>query len=234
VADALLSLGIAESRLGNFERAGQLHQEAADILNEVGDKMGLAVAHDNLGDAAYYAGDPARALAQYRAAADIQRRYNDRRDLAISLNNIASVLIEMKQWPEALAAAQESADLFRERGSRDGLMNALQAMAGAYLGLGEAAQALSYFNEAAAIGLQLHAEAEVLALMVLGARLLQTCRRSEDAARLLNSIRRNPAAPAFTVQAAETALSALPPPTTEAVWTVAQAAEVMRSLTTRP
>jgi DNA-binding SARP family transcriptional activator/predicted ATPase len=234
VADALLSLGIAESRLGNFERAGQLHQEAADILNEVGDKMGLAVAHDNLGDAAYYAGDPARALAQYRAAADIQRRYNDRRDLAISLNNIASVLIEMKQWPEALAAAQESADLFRERGSRDGLMNALQAMAGAYLGLGEAAQALSYFNEAAAIGLQLHAEAEVLALMVLGARLLQTCHRSEDAARLLNSIRRNPAATAFTVQAAETALSALPPPTTEAVWTVAQAAEVMRSLTTRP
>ncbi len=234
VADALLSLGIAESRLGNFERAAQLHQEAADILNEVGDEMGLAVAHDNLGDAAYYAGDPARALAQYRAAADIQRRYNDRRDLAISLNNVASVLIEMKQWPEALAAAQESADLFRERGSRDGLMNALHSMAGAYLGLGEPAQALRHFNEAVAIGLQLHAEAEVLALMVLGARLLQTCRRSEDAARLLNSIRRNPAATAFTVQTAETALSALPPPTTEPVWTVAQAAEVMRSLTTRP
>jgi tetratricopeptide (TPR) repeat protein len=235
VADALLSLGIAESRLGHFERATQLHHEAADILKEVGDEMGLAVAQDNLGDAAYYAGDLARALAHYHAAADIQRRYNDRRDLAISLNNSASVLVELKQWREALAAAQESADLFRERGSRDGLMNALQNLAAAYLGLGEPAQALRYFNDAVAIGLQLNAEAEVLALMVLGAKLLQAQGREADAARLLASINRNPAASAFTVQTAEAALNELPPAIAahaadEDVWSVAHAAEVMRSL----
>lgn len=233
VADALLSLGIAESRLGNFERAGQLHQEAADILNEVGDEMGLAVAHDNLGDAAYYAGDLARALVQYRAAAGIQRRYNDRRDLAISLNNIASVLVEMKQWSEALAAAQESADLFRERGSRDGLMNALQGMAGALLGLGEAAQALGCFNEAVTIGLQLNAEAEVLALMVLGAKLLQARGQAGDAAVLLVSIRRNPAASAFAVNSVEAALRELPAEAAQAeesgeVWSLEQMTAAIR------
>jgi tetratricopeptide (TPR) repeat protein len=196
--------------------------------------MGLAVAHDNLGDAAYYAGDPARALAQYRAAADIQRRYNDRRDLAISLNNIASVLIEMKQWPEALAAAQESADLFRERGSRDGLMNALQSMAGALLGLGEVAPALGRFNEALTIGLQLNAEAEVLALMVLGAKLLQARGQSEVAARLLVSIKRSPAAPAFAVNSAEAALKELPAEAAARaeesgeVWSLAQMTEAIR------
>lgn len=234
VADALLSLGIAESRLGNFERAGQLHQEAAEILSEVGDEMGLAVAHDNLGDAAYYAGDPDRALAHYRAAADIQRRYNDRRDLAISLNNIAGVLVEMKQWGEALTAAQESADLSRERGSRDGLMNALLGMAGAFLGLGEVAQALGCFDDAITIGLQLNAEAEVLALMVLGAKLLHARGQSEDAAQLLASIKRNPAASAFAVNSVEAALRELPAEAVSRaeelgeVWSLEQMTEAIR------
>ncbi|MBI4771087.1 MAG: tetratricopeptide repeat protein [Chloroflexi bacterium] len=101
-------------RLGNLDRAGQLHREAADLLGELGDEMGLAVALNNLGDVAQYSGQPAQSLVHHRAAAEIQRRYDDRRDLAESLYNIAGLLIELKQWDEALLAAQESADLFRE------------------------------------------------------------------------------------------------------------------------
>jgi DNA-binding SARP family transcriptional activator/predicted ATPase len=239
LADALLSLGIAESRLGHFEQAAQLHQEAADILSEVGDEMGLAVAHDNLGDAAYYAGDPARALAHYRTAADIQRRFDDRRDLAVSLNNIAKVLNELEQWAKALPAAQESSDLFRERGSRDGLMNALQAQAGALLGLGEVAQASECFSEAVAIGRQLNADADLLTLLAFGAKLLRARGQVENAARLLLSIKRHPAASAFTAQTAGAALDELPAETiakvtvTGKVWTLAEALEVLRSLTVR-
>lgn len=237
MADALISLGIAESRLGHFEQAAHLYQEAADILSEAGDEIGLAVAHDNLGDAAYYASNLARALTHYRAAADIQRRYDDRRDLAVSLNNIAKVLNELEQWDAALHAAQESADLFRERGSRDGLMNALQAQAGALLGMGDAAQALHSFNEAVAIGLQLDARADVLALLVFGAKLLRALGLSEQAARLLISIWRNSAASVFTAQRAEAALGELPTQTvahviaTAKVWTLAEAAETLQSLT---
>lgn len=234
VADALLSLGIAESRLGNFEQAARLHQEAADILNEVGDEMGLAVAHDNLGDTAYFMGDLGRALAHYRTAADIQRRYNDQRDLAVSLNNMVSVLNELERWEEALPAAQESADLFRERGSRDGLMNALQTLAGAHLGLGEMEQALRYFNEALSIGMQLNADSDLLTLLVFGAKLLQARGQIDDAARLLVSVKHNPAAPTFTVQSAESALKALPPETvsrvseSREVWGTTQMVEVLR------
>ena len=234
VADALISLGIAESRLGNFERAAQLHREAADILSEVGDEMGLGVAYDNLGDAARFAGDPARALAHYRAAADIQRRYDDRRDLAVSLNNMAGVLNELERWDEALPAAQESADLFRERGSRDGLMQALQSMAGALLGRGEVEPALHYFNESLSIGAQLNADADLLTLLVFGAKLLQARRQIEEATQLLVSIKRNPAASAFAVQSAESALKALPAETVARVeesgevWTRQQMAEAIR------
>jgi predicted ATPase len=234
VADALISVGIAESRLGRFERAAQLHQEAADILREAGDEMGLAVAYDNLGDTARYAGDLAGALTHYRAAADVQRRYDDRRDLALSLNNIAGLLIELKQWDAALRAAQESADLFRDRGSRDGLMQALHSMAGALLGQGEVEQALRYFNEAVSIGMQLNADADLLAVLMLGARFLQARGQIADAAQWLVSINRNPAASAFTVKGAEEALQALPSEAVTRVeesgevWTTHQMAEAMR------
>jgi hypothetical protein len=89
-------------------------------------------------------------------------------------------------------------------------MNALQSMAGALLGLGEMAPALGRFNEAITIGLQLNAEAEVLALMVLGAKLLHARGQSKEAAQLLVSIKRNPAASAFAVNSIEAALKELP------------------------
>lgn len=234
VADALISLGIAESRLGHFEQAAQLHREAADILSEVGDEMGLAVAHDNLGDVAYFAGDLKSAIIHYRAAVNIQRRYDDRRDLAVSLNNLASVLNELERWEEALPAAQESADLFRERGSRDGLMNALQAVAGALLGLNEVEPALRHFSEAVEIGTQLNADADLLNLLVFGAKLLQAQGQPAAAAQLLFSIKRHPAASAFTVQTATAALKALPAETVarvekaEETWPIPQMIEALR------
>ncbi len=234
VADALISLGFAETRLGNFDRAGQLHQEAADILGEVGDEMGLAVAQSNLGDAVYYGGGLSQALTHYRAAVDIQRRYEDRRNLAVSLTDIASLLCELKQWDEALAASQESADLFREMGSRDGLMNALQGMAGALLGKGEAGQALLCFNEAISHGTQLNAEADLLTILVLGARLLQARGQVEDAALLLVSIKRNPAASALAMNSVETTLKELPAEVmarveeSGEVWSLGQMTEVIR------
>jgi DNA-binding SARP family transcriptional activator/predicted ATPase len=234
VSDALQSLGIAEARRGRFERAQQMYKEAVDILAELGDEMELAVALNNLGDVAYYRGQLDHALAHQRAAVEIQRRYDDRRNLAISLNNMSNILCDVGQWDEALDVAQESADLFRDIGGRDGLMNASHSIAAALLGQGDVDRAFGHFNEVMALALQLNADAEVLSMLVLGAKLLHARGRDEDAARVLISIKRNPVATAYAADNAKVTLQALPPEIVRCVedsgqlWTTQQMADILR------
>jgi hypothetical protein len=82
--------------------------------------------------------------------------------------------------------------------------------------------------------LQLNAEAEVLALMVLGAKLLQARGQSEKAAQVLVSIKRNPAASALAVNRVEAALKELPAEAAARaeesgeVWSLAQMTEAIR------
>lgn len=203
ISDALVSTSIAESRRGNYARAAQLQQESVDILTELGDEMELAVALNNLGDTEYFRGRLDQALAHQRAAITIQRRHNDRRNLAISLNNASNILCEMGQWDEGLAMAQECTAIFRDMDSRDGLMNGLHSIAGALLGQGDVAGATQHLREALTIALQVNAEAEVMNLMVLGAKLLIAQKREADAVQLLHSILKHPATTAYTANAAE-------------------------------
>ena len=227
VSDALVSMSIAESRRGNFERAAQLQQEAADILTELGDEMELAVVLNNLGDTEYFRGQLEPALGHQRAAIDIQRRHNDRRNLAISLNNASNILCDMGRWDEALAMAEECTELFRGIGSRDGLMNGLHSIAGALLGMGDAAGALLQFKESLSIGLQLNAESEVMNLMVLGSKLLHAQGREADAARMLCSIIRHPATTAYTADAAKGAMRQLNIDSRATPWTLREMAGVI-------
>lgn len=234
-SDALQCMGVAEARQGKLDAAEQLYQEAADILTELGDEMELAVALNNLGDVAYYRGHLDQALAHQHAAIAIQRRHDDRRNLAISLNNAAEVLCQLQHFAEALEMAQESADLFREMGSRDGQMNALKTMALALLDLGETGAAITHFDQALSLGLQMHADAEVLTMLLLGARLLRARGRDEDAARMLVAIRRNPAATAFAVERAAAMLTDVPPDAvaraeaSDQTWALQQMVGVLRS-----
>lgn len=240
VADALMSVGIAQLRLGKMEQAVAMYQEAADILAEVGDEVGHAMAQDNLGDAAYYRGEFEIALRHYTAAADVQRRFDEHRQLAISQNNAADVLCQLQRWDEALVAAHESADLFREMSSRDGVVHALHSQAMALLGVGDLARASDCYAEMLTLGAQLHAEADLLNLLVLGGRLLAARGEYELAVQLLRFVQGNSASAAFTVAGADSALSELPrevvAPIAERAassqmqtWTTAQAVEnVMR------
>ncbi|NJM42328.1 MAG: tetratricopeptide repeat protein [Anaerolineae bacterium] len=232
IADALMSVGIAQLRLGQMEQAVAMYQEAADILAEVGDEVGHAMAQDNLGDAAYYRGEFEAALRHYTAAADVQRRYDERRQLAISQNNAADVLCQLRRWDEALVAAQESADLFREMSSRDGAVHALHSQAMALLGTGDMPRASDCYAEVLALGTQLHAEADLLNLLVLGGRLLAALGQHELAAQLLRFVQGNPASAAFTTEGAASALRELPEEVVVRVladstqtWTTAQAVE---------
>jgi tetratricopeptide (TPR) repeat protein len=191
-------------------QAAAFYQEAADIMTEVGDEVGCAMAYDNLGDAAYFSGEYEQAMRHYTAAAAIQRRYDEHRQLAVSQNNAAEVLCKLRRWDEALATAQESVTLFREMDSRDGLMHAMNSEAHAWLGLGEVGRASEVFGEVLLLGEQLHADTELLSMLVLGGRLLAARGQVEEAARVLYAVQHNPASPSFTVDEATAELGALP------------------------
>jgi tetratricopeptide (TPR) repeat protein len=210
IADSLMSIGICKLRLGQMAQAAALYQEAADIMTEVGDEVGCSMAYDNLGDAAYFSGEYEQAMRHYTAAAEIQRRYDEHRQLAVSQNNAAEVLCKLKCWDEALAAAQESVTLFREMNSRDGLMHAMNSEAHAWLGLGELGRASEVFGEVLLLGEQLHADTELLSMLVLGGRLLAARGQVDEAAQVLYAVQHNPASPAFTADEAKAELGALP------------------------
>jgi hypothetical protein len=112
-------------------------------------------------------------------------------------------------------------------GSRDGLMNGLHSIAGALLGQGDVAGAARHFREALTIALQVNAEAEVMNLMVLGARLLIAQGRASEGAQMLHSILKHPATASYTAHAAKALERELNAASTDAPWTQQQMIDVM-------
>jgi WD40 repeat protein/TolB-like protein len=115
-AQASLSLCWAQRNLGHSDNAVSFCQQAYDIYQRVGDKLGMARAEAGLGTALADKSDYAGALAKYQVSAGLTESIGARTDRGGALQNIAKMLIYLDRQAEAEAALEAMTALAKEVG----------------------------------------------------------------------------------------------------------------------
>ncbi|UCH26109.1 MAG: tetratricopeptide repeat protein [Trueperaceae bacterium] len=111
-AHALQSLGWVACAEKDLASARVLFKESLTIMEGVGDKKGVAVAHSGLGLVACAENDEISAQAHYRESLTIHRSLGDRHGVAVSLEGMASSV--SRGEPERAARLWGAAEKLRE------------------------------------------------------------------------------------------------------------------------
>ena len=159
---AQLSLRIGEVywKLGDYDEAKGLFEEAISIFRREGEEEGADMAStiNNLGTVHYNLGNNAEAARLYRESIEIRRRLGAEEDLIKPLNNLAAVLISSGELEEAEEVYREN--LSRRRASPNpqaqNLATSLRNLAHVLIARGRPAEAEPLLREALAIREQLH------------------------------------------------------------------------------
>lgn len=115
-ARILLSLAHLREAQSDYDRAEALINEALPLSRRVGDRVGVAQAHNCLGEIAEDKGDFQKATTLHRQALEIYRETGHRRESAGSLNKLAIVAYYQGDYDRATALWEDSASIYRELG----------------------------------------------------------------------------------------------------------------------
>ena len=126
---AHIELAICEHKLGNLERALELHELAAAMAQEAGDERGVMVNMHNLGNFALDRGDLTRARTYFDQSVAISRRLNMQDFLANSLIDLGFVALAEARAKEAAASFHESLGICRAERLTDLLIWSVEGLA---------------------------------------------------------------------------------------------------------
>jgi tetratricopeptide (TPR) repeat protein len=150
-AQAHNDLGVANTRLGQYEQAVACYQQGLAIRRELGDRRGQAASLSNVSAVHAFQGRYAEALACLRQSLAIDRELGDRHGEAISLNGLGEAYERHGQHDQAIACFEEGLAIARELGDPQGLAMALGNLGEAYERQGQGDQALACLREGLAI-----------------------------------------------------------------------------------
>jgi len=122
---ALLSAGILEQFVGEFERANGYLTEALECCRASGNTAIMASVENNLGNVAELTGDLELACRHWEASLQLRRELNDRSGAAVALHNLAGVFHVRGAIDDAVCMYEESIQLWREVGDRLNTGNSL-------------------------------------------------------------------------------------------------------------
>jgi tetratricopeptide (TPR) repeat protein len=145
--NALGSLGLAYSELGQTQRAIQFHEQYLNISRELGDRRGEGNALGNLGIAYGNLGETERAIQFYEQALTIAREIGDRRGEVHSLGSLGNAYRVLGETEQAIHLYEQALITAREIGDRRGESYGLGNLGGAYGHLGETERAKQFFEQ---------------------------------------------------------------------------------------
>jgi len=126
-ADAYTGAGILAFMLGDQQGASALHERSLALHRQVGDPDGIALAANNLGNAAVLSGDYAAARTLYETVLDWARERGDPRVIGFALVNMAEAVALDGDGDQARVAFDEGIAAFRKAQDRWGEAFALDS-----------------------------------------------------------------------------------------------------------
>jgi predicted ATPase/class 3 adenylate cyclase len=146
-AKVLGAAGELASRHGDYASAKAFSEASLALWRELGDRVGIAYALNNLGVVAGETGDSARARALGEESLALLRALGDRRGLAVALSNLGDVARDQEDYATARSLYEESVALLRELGDRGDLATTLHDLAATAWRQGDDATARSLLEE---------------------------------------------------------------------------------------
>jgi predicted ATPase/class 3 adenylate cyclase len=120
-ARALAGAGCLAWRQGDYTAARTLNEESLTIFQEVGDRQGIAISLNNLGDVTSSQSDYGAARVLFEESLTIKRELGDKYGIANSLNDLGNVALDQNDYGVARALHEESLTIRRELGDKRGI-----------------------------------------------------------------------------------------------------------------
>ncbi|HZS86553.1 MAG TPA: tetratricopeptide repeat protein [Chloroflexota bacterium] len=146
-ARALNAAGFLTVRAGDCRAALALYEESLALRRALGDRLGMAVALNNLANAHIDLGEYAQAESAYGETLELFRAVGDQWGVATAVNNLSVAARELGQHERAEALAKESLALRRAQDDPRGVAEATNNLAVVALVQGRHEQAAALFKE---------------------------------------------------------------------------------------
>lgn len=105
--------GLLACMQGDADLAADRHQEALELSEALGDRAGMAVAHNGLGDAAAYDGRRDEARDHFGTALVMFRALDQRRGIAGALTNLGNLYWDERELTTSVALHEEALEQYR-------------------------------------------------------------------------------------------------------------------------
>ena len=154
LADALNNIGYIYHNQGDITKALEYFHKSSKILEEIGNKKGIASSLTNIGVIYYNQGDIAKGLEYFHKSLKIQEetrlpdgQVGDKKGMASSLNNIGGIYENQGDIPKALEYFHKSLKIREEIGNKIGIAISLNNIGYIYKNQGVASTEASAKEE---------------------------------------------------------------------------------------
>jgi class 3 adenylate cyclase/Flp pilus assembly protein TadD len=151
IARTCINHSIAVLELGDYSAGIEHARRALDILTELGDLDGMAMATNRLAIAHYYSGDNARAIDMFDRAYALFHSIGKDIECAGIVGDLGNVYSSIGEYPKALEHYMKARDLLESLGDREGVALVVSNAASVYDDIGDHIRAQALHREALAI-----------------------------------------------------------------------------------
>ena len=145
---ALRIQGISYAVKSDYPKALDYLQRSLKILEDMGDKRGIAGSLGNIGIIYDNQGNYSKALEYYQRSLKIKEEIGDKkRGIASSLGNIGTIYDNQGDYPKALDYFQRSLKILEDIGDKQGVSGILNNIGSIYSDQGDYIKALDYFQK---------------------------------------------------------------------------------------
>ena len=159
-ARSLKKLGDLYKEKSDYASGVRVLNQAREIFQYLGDRLGLSQTLNNLGNIHWVAGRLDKALEHYREAMEIQRELGSEKEIASSLNNIGSISIIRGQYQDGLLHLYESLKIKERLGDKAEIARTWNNLGVTYFMMGKTVEALEAFSRSFALNTELGVKVE--------------------------------------------------------------------------
>jgi tetratricopeptide (TPR) repeat protein len=118
--NSMINLGVAYSKIGDYQRAIEYHEQGLAIARELGDRRAEGTALDNLGRVYTYLGEYQRAIDYHEQGLAIARELGDLRNEGSALGNLGFAYANLGDYQQAVELYKRALEIMRMIGDRTG------------------------------------------------------------------------------------------------------------------
>jgi signal transduction histidine kinase len=144
-------IGIVNQNTGQYNKAVNFFLRSLEIAQNIGDKMEMSRAYNNLGIVQRRLGNLDMAIEYYSQSLNLSKELNDLRGLGYAYNNIGTVLMQKGDISKALHFFENSLEIRQKLGDKKGVSHVSNNIGNLYRKQRNYPKAFLFFNKSLSI-----------------------------------------------------------------------------------